>query len=112
MEVRQLLVANSVLNSVDLDQAVAKLMVTVGNDGYTQGYEECTKHVNNALRIDWDTRRSAFHRVDTGAAHVAAKTEYNNLHHPVMDLVSAALQSDEFVAELKEVFPDDDEDLE
>ncbi|KAJ0466692.1 hypothetical protein HanIR_Chr14g0675001 [Helianthus annuus] len=107
-------VANSVLNSVDLDQAVTKLMVTARNDGYTQGYVECTQHVNNALRVDWDTRRSSTHGFDTGAAHAAAKTEYNNLHLPVMDLVTAALQSDEFVAELRGVFPDeeDDEDLE
>ncbi|MFS7918944.1 hypothetical protein Hanom_Chr03g00207131 [Helianthus anomalus] len=54
------------------------------------------------------------HGVDTKAAHVAAKTEYNNLHLPVMDLVIVALQADDFVAQLKEVFPDegdDDEDL-
>ncbi|MFS8024551.1 hypothetical protein Hanom_Chr16g01464571 [Helianthus anomalus] len=35
-------VANFFLNSIDLDQAVAKLMVTAHNDGYTQGYAECT----------------------------------------------------------------------
>ncbi|KAF5803463.1 hypothetical protein HanRHA438_Chr06g0280641 [Helianthus annuus] len=52
-------VANSVLNSIDLDQTVANLMVTAHNDGYTQGYTECTQHVNNALRVDWDTSRSA-----------------------------------------------------
>ncbi|KAM0012464.1 hypothetical protein Hdeb2414_s0002g00068151 [Helianthus debilis subsp. tardiflorus] len=107
-------VANSVLNSIDLDQTVAHLLVTVRNDGYAQGYTECTQHVNNALRVNWDTDRSATHGVDTGAAHAAAKTEYNNLHLPLMDLVTAALQADDFVAQLKEVFPDDgddDEDL-
>ncbi|MFS7987170.1 hypothetical protein Hanom_Chr11g01019301 [Helianthus anomalus] len=108
-------VANSVLNSVDLDQTVAHLLVTTRNDGYAQGYSECTHHVNNVLRVNWDTSRSATHGVDTEVVHAAAKTEYNNLHLPMMDLVTDALQADDFVAELKEVFPDegdDDEDLE
>ncbi|KAJ0828315.1 hypothetical protein HanRHA438_Chr17g0835811 [Helianthus annuus] len=78
-------VANSVLNSIDLDQTVANLMVTARNDGYTQGYTECTKHVNNALKVDLNDRRSATYGVDTGTAHAAAKTEYKNLRLPVMD---------------------------
>ncbi|MFS7981361.1 putative transcription factor C3H family [Helianthus anomalus] len=110
-------VANSILNSIDLDQTVANVMVTARNDGYTQGYAECTQHVNDALRVDWDNSRSATRRVDTGAAHAAAKAEYNNLRLPVMDLVTTALQSDDFVAQLKDILPDetdasDDEDLE
>ncbi|MFS7978610.1 hypothetical protein Hanom_Chr10g00917451 [Helianthus anomalus] len=82
-------VANSVLNSNELDQMVARLLVT------------------------WDTSRSATHGVDTEAAHAAAKAEYKTLHLLVMDLATAALQSEDFVAQLKEVFPDegDDEDL-
>ncbi|MFS8002587.1 hypothetical protein Hanom_Chr13g01203791 [Helianthus anomalus] len=83
-------VANYVLNSIDLDQTVAHLLVTARNDGYAQG--------------------SATHGVNTEAAHAAAKTEYNNLHPPVMDLVTAALQADDFVAQLKEVFPDEGDD--
>ncbi|MFS7952828.1 hypothetical protein Hanom_Chr07g00611481 [Helianthus anomalus] len=66
------------------------------------------------ISVDWDTSRSATHEVDTEAAHSVAKAEYNTLHLPVMDLVTAALQSEDFVAQLKEVFPDeedDDEDL-
>ncbi|MFS7985902.1 hypothetical protein Hanom_Chr11g01004141 [Helianthus anomalus] len=107
-------VANFVLNSNKLDQTVAHLLVTARNDGYAQGYTECTQHVNNALRVNWDTSRSATHGVDTEAALVAAMTEYNNLHLPVMDLVTVALHADDFVAQLKEVFSDegdDDEDL-
>ncbi|KAM0052294.1 hypothetical protein Hdeb2414_s0007g00246551 [Helianthus debilis subsp. tardiflorus] len=110
-------VANSILNSIDLDQTVANLMVTTRSDGYAPGYTECTKQVNDALRVDWDNSRSATRGVDTGAAHAAAKTEYNNLRLPVMDLVVAALQSDDFVAQLKDILLDeadasDDEDLE
>ncbi|XP_021985627.1 titin homolog [Helianthus annuus] len=92
-------VANSILNWIDLDQTVANL-----------------KHITNALRVNWDTSRSATCGVDTGAAHAAAKEEYNNLRLPVMDLVTTALQSEKFVDQLKEIFPDeagasDEEDL-
>ncbi|KAJ0663994.1 hypothetical protein HanLR1_Chr13g0487161 [Helianthus annuus] len=107
-------VANSILNSNELDQTVAHLLVTARNDGYAQGYAECTQHVTNALKVDWDTNRSATHGVDTETAHAAAKAEYNTFHLPMMDLVTAALQSEDFVMQLKEVFPDeadDDEDL-
>ncbi|KAJ0614240.1 hypothetical protein HanIR_Chr02g0060181 [Helianthus annuus] len=108
-------VANSILNSIDLDQTVANLIVTARNDGYTQGYTECTQHVNDALRVDWDNNRSATRGVDTGATHASAKADYNNLRLPMMDFVTAALQSDDFVAQLKEILPDetdDDENLE
>ncbi|KAF5809676.1 hypothetical protein HanRHA438_Chr04g0170211 [Helianthus annuus] len=110
-------VANSILNSIDLDQTVANLMVTARSDGYTQGYAECTQHVTNALRVDWDTSISTTCGVDIGAAHTSAKVEYNNMRLPVMDLVTTALQSEDFVNQLKEIFPDeadasDEEDLE
>ncbi|MFS7969583.1 hypothetical protein Hanom_Chr09g00810931 [Helianthus anomalus] len=96
---------------------VANLMVTAHNDGYTQGYTECTQHVTDALRVDWDTSRSAMRGVDTSVAHAAAKAEYNNLHLPMMDLVTIALQYEDFVSQLKEILPDegdasDKEDLE
>ncbi|KAF5799416.1 hypothetical protein HanRHA438_Chr00c02g0843111 [Helianthus annuus] len=109
-------VANSILNSIDLDQTVANLMVTARHDGYAQGYAECTQQVTNALRVNWDTSRSATRGVDTGAAHATAKEEYNNLRLPVMDLVTTTLQSENFVDQLKEIFPDeadasDEEDL-
>ncbi|KAM0027517.1 hypothetical protein Hdeb2414_s0019g00541141 [Helianthus debilis subsp. tardiflorus] len=100
-------IANSILNSIDLDQTVANLMVTARSDGYTQGYAKCTQHFSNALRVDWDTSRSATRRVDTGVAQAATKAEYNNLLLPVMDLETTALQSEEFVNQLKEIFPDE-----
>ncbi|KAM0040508.1 hypothetical protein Hdeb2414_s0012g00394781 [Helianthus debilis subsp. tardiflorus] len=95
---------------------VANLMVTARNDGYTQGYPECTQHVTYALRVNWDTSRFATCGVDTGVVHAAAKEEYNNLRLPVMDLVTTPLQSENFVDQLKEIFPDevddsDEEDL-
>ncbi|KAJ0821300.1 hypothetical protein HanPSC8_Chr16g0718441 [Helianthus annuus] len=67
-------VAESVLNSEELDKTVARLVVVVRNDGYTQGYAECSHHVTNALKVDWNTSRSATYGVNTSAALAALKT--------------------------------------
>ncbi|KAF5778492.1 hypothetical protein HanXRQr2_Chr12g0548151 [Helianthus annuus] len=45
-------VANSDLNSDELDKMVAHLLVAARNDGYAQGYSECSQHVVNALKVD------------------------------------------------------------
>ncbi|KAJ0542378.1 hypothetical protein HanHA89_Chr09g0339091 [Helianthus annuus] len=67
-------VAESVLKSQELYKTVAHLLVAAQNDGYAQGYAECSHHVVNALKVDWDTSKSATHGVDTEAALAAAKT--------------------------------------
>ncbi|MFS8006664.1 hypothetical protein Hanom_Chr14g01251921 [Helianthus anomalus] len=92
------------------EQTVAHLLVAARNDGYAQGYAECSHYVVNALKVDWDTSRSATHGVNTEAAHAAAKTQFNNLQLPVMDLINVVLQSEDRVAQLKEIFPDREED--
>ncbi|KAJ0837428.1 hypothetical protein HanRHA438_Chr16g0778101 [Helianthus annuus] len=61
-------VAESVLNSEELDKTVARLVVAVRKDGYAQGYAECSQHVNSALKVDWDVMKSAIFGVDTNAA--------------------------------------------
>ncbi|KAJ0598311.1 hypothetical protein HanLR1_Chr04g0155971 [Helianthus annuus] len=104
-------VAESVLNSEELDKTVACLVVAARKDGYSQGYVECSQHVNSALKVDWDTSKSATYGVNTDAALTALKAEFNNLQLPVMDLINVALQSDDHVAQLKEIFPDEGEDL-
>ncbi|MFS7902029.1 hypothetical protein Hanom_Chr01g00006491 [Helianthus anomalus] len=84
------------------------------DDGYAQGYAECSRHVVNSLKVDWDTSKSATHGVNADVALAAAKTYFNNLQLPVMDLINVALQSEDHVAQLKEIFPDEeneDEDL-
>ncbi|MFS7889167.1 hypothetical protein Hanom_Chr00s000003g01603791 [Helianthus anomalus] len=85
-------VANSVHNAAELDETVAHLLAAARNDGYAQGYVECSHHVVNALKVDWDTSRSATHGVHTEAAVAAAKTQFNTLQLPIMDLVTVALQ--------------------
>ncbi|KAF5756817.1 hypothetical protein HanXRQr2_Chr17g0819281 [Helianthus annuus] len=91
-------VAELVLKSEELDKTVARLLVAARNDGYAQGYAECSHHVVNALKVDWDTSKSATHGVNTNAALVAVKTEFNNLQLLVMDLINIALQSEDHVA--------------
>ncbi|KAJ0903619.1 hypothetical protein HanPSC8_Chr07g0271951 [Helianthus annuus] len=94
-------VAESVLNSEELDKTVVRLVVAARNDGYAQGYAKCSHHVINALKVDWDTSKSATHGVDTGAALAAVKTEFNSLQLPVMDLINVALQSEDHVRNLR-----------
>ncbi|MFS8008044.1 hypothetical protein Hanom_Chr14g01268051 [Helianthus anomalus] len=108
------MVAESILNSEELDKTVARLLVVARNDGYAQGYAECSHHVLNALKVDWDTSKFATPGVNTNAALAAAKTEFNNIQLSVMDLINVALPSENHVAQLKEIFPDgedEDEDL-
>uniref|UniRef100_A0A251RMQ0 Putative transposase (Putative), gypsy type n=1 Tax=Helianthus annuus TaxID=4232 RepID=A0A251RMQ0_HELAN len=105
-------VAESVLNSKELDKTVAELVVAARRDGYAQGYAECSYHVNDALKVNWDDSKSAAFGVDTAAALASLKAEFNNLQLPVMELINVALQSDDPVTQLKEIFPDEDEDLE
>ncbi|MFS7997451.1 hypothetical protein Hanom_Chr12g01141961 [Helianthus anomalus] len=105
----------TVLNSNELDETVAHLLVAARSDEYAQGHTECTQQVVTTLKVDWDTSRSATHGVDIDAALATAKAQYNTLQLLVMDLVTVTLQSEDFVTRLREVFPDreddDDEDL-
>ncbi|MFS7930003.1 hypothetical protein Hanom_Chr04g00339051 [Helianthus anomalus] len=66
-------VTESVLNSEELDKTVAHFLVDARNDGYAQGYAECSHHVVNALKVDWDTSKSATYDVNTDAALAAAE---------------------------------------
>ena len=100
------------LNSEELDKTVANLVVAARRDGYAQGYAECSQHVNSALKVNWDDSKSATFGVNTGVALASMKTKFNNLQLPVMDLINVALQSDDPVARLKEIFPDEGEGLE
>ncbi|MFS7912102.1 hypothetical protein Hanom_Chr02g00125921 [Helianthus anomalus] len=79
-------------------------MVTACHDGYAEGYTGCSQHVTSSMKFNWETSRSATDGVDTSAAHAAAKDEYNNLRLPVIDLVTSALQHENYVDQLKEVF--------
>ncbi|MFS7956193.1 hypothetical protein Hanom_Chr07g00651691 [Helianthus anomalus] len=67
------------------------------------------RHVANALKVDWDTSRSATHGVNTDAALATMKTKFNNLQLLVMDLINVSLQSEDHLAQLKEIFPDENE---
>ncbi|KAJ0597805.1 hypothetical protein HanHA89_Chr04g0158841 [Helianthus annuus] len=91
-------VAELVLNSEELDKSVAQLIVVARNDGYAQGYAECSQHVNSGLKVNWDISKSATFGANTGAALAALKAKFNSLQLPVMDLINVALQSEDHVA--------------
>ncbi|XP_022023665.1 uncharacterized protein LOC110923918 [Helianthus annuus] len=75
------------------------------------GIASVAKSVLNCEELDKTVARlSATHGVNTDAALAAMKTEFNNLQLPVMDLINVALQSEDHVLQLKEIFPDKDED--
>ncbi|MFS7913252.1 hypothetical protein Hanom_Chr02g00139671 [Helianthus anomalus] len=103
-------VAESILNSEELDKTVAHPLVVAQNDGYAHGYAECSHHVVNSLKVDCDTSKSATHGVNIEVALAAAKAQFNNLQLLVMDLINVTLQSEDHVAQLKEIFPVREED--
>ena len=97
-------IANSILNSVELDLAVAQVMVTARNDGYAHGYAECVAHVSRALDVTWDNTRAETYGVNTAAAHATAKEEYNKLQIHILSLIEGALPEEDFVEKLKDIF--------
>ncbi|MFS7924605.1 hypothetical protein Hanom_Chr03g00274591 [Helianthus anomalus] len=103
------LIANSILNSAELDESVARVMIAARSDGYTQGYYECAHHVVNELKVKWDTSRSATHGIDTDTAYIKAKRAYERLKLPVMEQVNEALHHEDFVNRLKTILPDEDD---
>ncbi|KAF5782587.1 hypothetical protein HanRHA438_Chr11g0510381 [Helianthus annuus] len=96
-------VANSVLNSIELDRVLVALTVASRHVGYREGYTECASHVEAGLHVQWGTRHCS---VNEGAEKGLqdAEENYDNHSLPVMDLVSDALQHDDYVTRLKEIF--------
>ncbi|MFS8003739.1 hypothetical protein Hanom_Chr13g01217441 [Helianthus anomalus] len=96
-------VANLVLNSIELDRAVATHTITPFNVGHCDGYTECASDDEVALHVQWGTRNCS---VNEGAEKGLRQDEenYDNLSLPVKDLVSDALKHDDYVMHLKAIF--------
>ncbi|MFS7965395.1 hypothetical protein Hanom_Chr09g00761771 [Helianthus anomalus] len=112
------LVANSILNSIELGRAVAALTVGSLHAGHCEGYVECMSHVETAFDVQWGTRHCL---VNEQAEEGLCKAEenYDNLSLHAMDRVSEALKHDDYVMRLKmileppetlELTDDDDDD--
>ncbi|MFS7964017.1 hypothetical protein Hanom_Chr08g00745151 [Helianthus anomalus] len=90
------------LNLVELDQTVAAFTVAARHMDHREGYTECASHVEAALKFKGDNSHcSTSVEVET----IFAKTQesYNHLALPIMDLVSDALQHDDYVTRLKSI---------
>ncbi|MFS7966846.1 hypothetical protein Hanom_Chr09g00778641 [Helianthus anomalus] len=96
-------VANVVLNSAELDQTVAALAVAVRHMGHHEGYTECTSHDEARLKVKWENSHCST-SVEVGTVFAKAQESYNHVALPIMDLVSEALQHNDYVAPLKAIF--------
>ncbi|KAM0064619.1 hypothetical protein Hdeb2414_s0003g00105121 [Helianthus debilis subsp. tardiflorus] len=95
-------VANSILNAIELDQEVAALTDVVRAVGQRGGYLECAQHVEEALGQQFGTRHCS---VTDQADELLSRAEevYHYLSLPVMELVTEALKHDDYVARLKSI---------
>ncbi|MFS7964220.1 hypothetical protein Hanom_Chr08g00747621 [Helianthus anomalus] len=96
-------IANSILNAIKLDRAVAALTMVVQAPGHCASYVECASHVEEAFHQDFGTCHCS---VGDGAEEGLNKAEetYNNLSLPVKDLVTDVLKHDDYVARLRCIF--------
>ncbi|MFS8025218.1 hypothetical protein Hanom_Chr16g01472391 [Helianthus anomalus] len=96
-------IMNSILNSIELDRAVAALTVASRVVGHCAGDVECTQHVETAFDAQWGTCHCSVNE-QTEEGLRKAEENYDNLSLFVMDLVSEALKHDVYVARLKAIF--------
>ncbi|MFS7918549.1 hypothetical protein Hanom_Chr03g00202491 [Helianthus anomalus] len=96
-------IANSILNSDELDRAVVALTVASRVAGHCAGYLECATHVEEVTHTHWGTRHCFVNEwVEDGLRQ--AEDNYDNLSLPILDQVTEALKHDDYVARLKAIF--------
>ncbi|KAJ0767489.1 hypothetical protein HanLR1_Chr03g0089971 [Helianthus annuus] len=96
------LMANSILNAGELDEAVATLTNASRVVGHRGGYLECAQHVEEAIGQDFDVSHcSVTDQADAALAH--AENAYDHLSLPVMDLVAKALEHNDWCQRLKQI---------
>ncbi|KAJ0474484.1 hypothetical protein HanHA89_Chr15g0630201 [Helianthus annuus] len=96
------LMANSILNAGELDGAVAALIDASRAVGHRGGYLECAQHVEEVFGQEFDISHCS---VTNEADAELARTEnaYHHLSPPVMDLVTKALEHDDWCQRLKSI---------
>ncbi|XP_022024187.1 caldesmon-like [Helianthus annuus] len=96
------LVANSILNTGELDRAVAALTDAARAVGHRGGYLECAQHVEEVFGQEFDVSHCPV--TDQANAELTrAESAYDNLTLPVMDLVVQALKQDDWCQRLKAI---------
>ncbi|KAJ0863996.1 hypothetical protein HanPSC8_Chr12g0536551 [Helianthus annuus] len=93
-------IANSILNAIELDTAVATLIDASRAVGHRGGYLECAQHVEEVFGQQFDTHHcSVTNQADSMLSR--AKEVYDHISLPVMELVTDVLKHDNWCARLK-----------
>ncbi|KAJ0808708.1 hypothetical protein HanPI659440_Chr01g0006361 [Helianthus annuus] len=94
--------AKSILNAGELDGAVAALIDASRVVGHSGGYLECAQHVEEVFGQEFDISHcSVTNEADAELAR--AESAYDHLSLPVMDLVTKALEHDDWCQRLKAI---------
>ncbi|KAM0036315.1 hypothetical protein Hdeb2414_s0014g00424981 [Helianthus debilis subsp. tardiflorus] len=94
--------ANSILNAGELDGAVATLIDASHAVGRRGGDLECAQHVEEVFGQEFDTSHCSV-TSEADAELARAENAYDHLSLPVMDLVTKALEHDDWCERLKAI---------
>ncbi|KAF5756858.1 hypothetical protein HanPI659440_Chr17g0694561 [Helianthus annuus] len=95
-------IANSILNATELDEAVAALIDASCAVGHRGGYLECAQHVEAEFGQQFDTHHcSVADQADSMLSQV--EEVYEHLSLPVTELVTDVLKHDDWSTRLKSI---------
>ncbi|KAJ0726452.1 hypothetical protein HanPI659440_Chr12g0470511 [Helianthus annuus] len=96
------LMANSILNAGELDGTVVALIDASRAVGHRGGYLECAQHAEEIFGQEFDTSHCSV-ADEANAALTRAEQAYDHLALPVMDLITKALEHEDWCARLKAI---------
>ncbi|KAJ0475614.1 hypothetical protein HanRHA438_Chr13g0581541 [Helianthus annuus] len=96
------LMANSILNAGELDGTVAALIDASRAVGHRGGYLECAQHAEEIFGQEFDTSHCSV-ADEVNAELTRAENAYDHLALLVMDLITKALEHDDWCARLKAI---------
>ncbi|KAF5771896.1 hypothetical protein HanXRQr2_Chr13g0570281 [Helianthus annuus] len=94
--------ANSILNAGELDGTVAALIDASRAVGHRGGYLECAQHAEEIFGQEFDTSHCSV-ADEVNAELTRAENAYDHLALLVMDLITKALEHDDWCARLKAI---------
>ncbi|KAJ0433704.1 hypothetical protein HanIR_Chr17g0873221 [Helianthus annuus] len=96
------IMAKSILNAVELDGTVAALIDASHAVGHRGGYQECAQHAEEISGQEFDISHCSV-ADEANAELTHAENAYDHLALPVMDLITKALEHDDWCARLKAI---------
>ncbi|KAJ0788070.1 hypothetical protein HanPI659440_Chr05g0187371 [Helianthus annuus] len=97
-------IVETILDAPENTAAVAVVNERERQAGFKAGYNQCLNDVNPFFASKFTDERCGFHGVDTEADFDAAVDAYNSLTIPVVDLIEASLEVDDYVDRLRMLF--------